>query len=551
MSASRYPRLVVSIRLADTRKGPDGRARWTPGTDEEIGKVGGCWDTRRKRWVRGAKARGMLVLRFHRGQEDAARWFAEWMRRFASGDWAGVERMWSVMLVGARRSGKTHIACAVMIAFAVLAPASRLWAVSPTLETGDELDAAFRELLPRRWYVRRQAKTGRATTYRLSNGSTINLRSAVKPERLKAGRVDMALINEAQEIDELAYLKLRPATADRGGLVLLTCNPPDRPVGRWIEKHYFKAIAGELDGKAFVLDPRRNPGVNYEALSSMAKESDEKTYARDILGLFAPVGDQVFHAWSDVENWKDPPPDLVDITAMVARRELGAAAGYLVGEDFQRVPSMVACVHRVFLDPKTGLELLWVVDEVIADESDENDLCDGLEGLPRWRPGDGTPSKRDHGEGYRGWKLPEDRNDAPGHCAVIMDASGFFQDGDHKQNRSSEKWLRARQWTSLYKPQKDSDRNPAIIERMRTGNALLKSAGDVRRLFVARHCVRTAEAFRNYENKNGSPNRRSAFAHVIDAVTYVAYRLYGRPLIKARVEYFGAKRFTRGEMFAR
>ncbi len=140
----------------------------------------------------------------------------------------------------------------------------------------------------------------------------------------------------------------------------------------------------------------------------------------------------------------------------------------------------------------------------------------------------------------------------PAHAACVIDASGFYQDGAHTQGRTSDRFLRARRWTHLYKPQKDSDRNPAVIERMKAGNAALKAASGRRRLFVARHCVRTAEALRRYENKNGFPNRRSQYAHVVDAVTYVVYRLLGRPKLKGpKLEYrsVGERRDRRDDLF--
>lgn len=557
---ARYIDIVISARVADVEPGPDGRPLWKAGTDEELVRVGGRWDRVLKRWVPGATTGRVLPLRFHRGQEEAARWLADWLTRFARNDWTGCDRVWSALMIGGRRSGKTHLTCAFLILFAALAAggrgdekrATRIWAVSPTLETGDELDQALREMLPRHWYRRFQAKTGRSTTFKLANDSIILLRSGVKPERLKAGRVDIVLLNEAQEMSLAAYLKVRAPVADRGGLVLLAANPPEHQRGRWVEEHYMRSMAGEADSKAFMFDPRRNPWIDYAALASMAKEADEKTFEREILGLFRPIGEVVFHAWDDRENWKDPPADLIDITPLVTRRELGRPAGYIVGMDFQRTPAMVAVVARVFREPLTGEEVVWIVDEAVIEEADENDLIDALEAMPRWRLGDRAPDTRGHDDTYRGWTEPTDSRDAPVHCSCVIDASGFFQDGDHTQGRTSDRFLRARGWIELHKPQGDSDRNPAIVERMKTGNALLKAASGTRRLFVARHCIRTAEAMRQYEIKNGGPNRRSRYAHVVDGVTYIAYRLYGRPKVKkAPVGYIPIGRFTRGKLFGK
>jgi hypothetical protein len=550
VSASRrFVDLVISVRVGDAERA-NGKVVWS--NEEELIRVGGRWDRRRRRWVRGGRASECLEMRFHRGQEEAARWFAAWLRRFASNDWTDVVRVFSVMLIGGRRSGKTHVCCAVMIVFSILSPRARLWAISPTLETGAELDAAFAELLPARWYKRRQAKTGRSTTYRFANGSTIHLRSAVNPARLKAGRVDIALLNEAQEMTEPAYLKLRGAVVDRGGLVLVAANPPDRPGGRWVEQLYLKAKSGKAQVQLFVLDPRKNPLIVYEALLALAAETtDQKTLDRDVLGLFVPIGDTVFYAWSDEHNWIDPPPGLIDVTPQLCRSGLGRAAGDGVGMDFQATPAMVGVVGR-FLRPPHSTDpldvMLWIVDEAVVDEADENDLADALEEMPRWRPGDGAPDTRPgERDRYRGWIEDGDDEAAPRHAACVLDASAWYQDGEHTKGRTSDRALKARRWRHLYKPQRDSDVNPAIIERMKLGNSLLKAAAGRRRLFIARHCIRTAEAMREYENKNGFPNRRSKHAHIVDAVTYLAYRFFGRPRVpREPAEYRPIGRFDRG-----
>lgn len=519
---SRYLDMAISVRLADV----DGEGRWLPATDRQLIRIGGVWDRRKKRWAPRRKARRLLVLRLHRGQERAGRWLCDWLRRFAGGDWEGVQRMWSALLIGGRRSGKTHVACLAEVLFAAMVPRSLLWVVSPTIETGDEIDETLRSLLPRHWYVRKQAKTGRATTFRLANGSRILLKSGMKAERLKAGRVDIALINEAQEQTAKGYAKLRAPIADRGGLVLLTANPPDRPSGRWVEDHFNRANAGEIDAIAFELDPRNNPLINYDALASIAQEVDAETYDRDVLGLFPPIGDVVFTSWTDRENWIDRPARLVDVTAEVTRRELGRPFPHVIGCDFQTYPAMCARIARIFRDPDdaTNTELLWWEDELdTAAGADEYELIDALEA-----------------KGYDGAT-----------SAVIMDASGFTQDGQHSPRhlgKTSERAFRARGWLHLYMPQKDSAANPDVVERMKSGNALLASKSGRRRMFVARRCVLTAEGMRRYELKHGRPNRKSDYAHGVDCVTYVTYRLFGRPMLVAtETKYTAVKRYSRGD----
>lgn len=536
-SGGRYVDLAISVRIADVEQDAKGRPRWKDGTDVELRRVGGRWDRRRKRWKRGSAATQLLVLRFHRGQESAARWFVDWLTRFVRNDWKGYRRAWSVLLIGGRRSGKTHVACAALIIFAILNPGALLWAISPTLETGDELDQNFKELLPRSWYTRRQAKTGRSTTYRFANGSRILLKSAVKPQRLKAGRVDLVLLNEAQELSQTAYVKVRAPIADRGGLVLMTANPPDMPSGRWVEEHYVAAKSGQIECEVFEFDPQNNPWINYEALASIGKEVDEKTFQRDVLGLFPPIGDVVFFAWSDRDSIRDVPEGFVDITREFTRATLGRAYASVIGIDLQQTPHMAAAVIKFFRDPSEPLEVVpWVVGEVVVEEADENDLIDALEL-----------------EGYRGAAEPDDDPAEPMHSAVVMDASAWWQDGAHTKGRTSDRAFKARNWVHLYKPQKDSDKNPDIVERVKCTNARLKTSSGRRRLFSRRCNERTNRAMRSWENRGGVPYRKSDYAHLCDAVSYVIYRFFGVPKARKgkKAAYHSVGRFDRGDLYAR
>jgi len=544
-TGERFVDLCISLRVADVVE-EGGKKRWDTATETELIRVGGRWDRARKRWD--GHARKARVIRVHRGQERAARWLADWFRRRASGDWSGFRRVWSALFLGGRRGGKSHLACVALVMFCVLQPRARVWAVSPTQEETDELEQAIRDLLPRRWYRFRGSGAGKVVTFKLPHGGRIQCLSGHKPRALKRGRVDFCLYNEGQNMARAGYVQLRGAVADRGGLVLIAANPPDSAIGRWIEEHYERAQAGKIACEVFDFDPSKNPWIEYAVLESLRDEVDELTFRREVLGHFVPIGDVVFHAWLDSETWRDPTADLVDVTVDFTRRHLGRAFGYIVGADFQKTPHMAAAVIKAFADPALpeAEPTLWIVDEVVVENADEDDLVDALEAQRRW-----TPQGRIE-EGYRGWALPDDDDpEQPVHCCVIADASGWFQDGAHTKGRTSDQALRARRWTWLYKPQADSDRNPDVVERCKVTNARLKSAAGRRRLFVARHCLRVAEAMRRWENRNGVPYRRSDYAHVCDATTYPVYRFFGRPKVRNVKfgDYRGVRRITRREQF--
>jgi hypothetical protein len=560
--SGRYIDMAVSFRVADVETLEDGTKRWKPGSDEELICVGGQWDRKRKRYV--GRASRAVIIRVHRGQEAAARWLARWLRCRITGDWSGFKRLWSVLLIGGRRSGKSHIACIALVLYVVAFPRSNgkpslVWTVSPTQETSDELEQALRSLLPREWYTFTGLGNGKASLFKLANHARLIMLSGHKPRGLKRGRVDLVLFNEAQNQHKKGYVQLRGAVADTGGLVLLAANPPDEPIGLWVDDFYQAAKAGELESEVFEFDPKANPWITYEALLSMAKEVDEDTFAREILGEMRPIGIQVFHAWSDRYSWIDPPASYVDITAEFTKKNLGRAFGYLVGMDFQLTPHMAATVAKVFIDPADPERepLMWIVDEVVAENADEDELIDALEGTGRW-----TPAGKLSDVTYRGWFERPDENgqggDDPANpvaCAVVMDASAWFQDGEHSRGKHSNERLEARGWRYLWKPQVDSDKNPDLVDRYVVGNTRLKNAegmiGGVakRRLFVARHCKRTAEAMKKFENRNGAPHRRSVYAHITDCVTYLTYRFWGAPRVKRKGEYKGLHRRERRRQF--
>jgi hypothetical protein len=592
-SSSAHIDLAISLRVCDVdASGPD--PLWVAETDEQLVEIGGRWDRKRKRWV-GAAKEDVVIVRVPRGsdQEQPARWLAEWFTRYTDGPkgahwdkpktirgrdagerWGrklppriSVEfrRVWTLMLVGGRRGGKSHLAIVALVLMMLLVPRARLWAISPTQTETDELEQAFRELVPTHWYSERLGGAGKDLQFKLANGSRLLFLSGYKPRSLKRGRCDMALLNEAQNMHRATWRQLRGAIADKAGLVLLACNPPDEAIGRWIDELYNRIRARTVKAEAFLHVGKANPFVTDQALDDMRAEVDDITAQREIDGqLGIPIGDVVFHAWSP-DNIREVPSHMVDVTAEETKRELGRAAGYVVGMDFQRQPHEAAGVFKLFRDPTSedpNEVIPWLVDGVLAPDANEDELLDALERMPRW-----ARDGRDPTNTYRGWIERDDKPDDPQHCAVVMDASAWWQDSEHQQGKRSDQILRGRRWTFLYRPQRDSDRNPAVAERCKVTNARLKQAdtppspehpaGKIgrRRMFVCPHVVDFIQALAQWENNptTGQPSRDSSKAHAGDAVSYVVYRFFGMPkLPRLPIEYRSAgRRFDREDDYPR
>lgn len=514
--------LALSLRVTSVVRDASGRPRWDTSTDEELLRVGGRWDRAAHAWT-DAPPREAAVIRITRGgaQEAGARWLAAWFRAHVTGDWAsfnGGRRAWSALLSGGRRSGKSHLACAALCLYAVLYPGAIVWAVSPTQTETAELETAIRKMLPATWYRYRGAGTGKVSTFTLPHGGQILLLSGFKPAGLRRGRVDFCLYNEGQNMSHAGYVQVRAAIADTAGLVLIAANPPSAPIGRWIEDHLEGVREGKIEGVHFEFNPEENPWVEIAALHSMQAEVDEFTYDRDVLGLMRPIGDVVFHAWHEKLSRAPVPAHLRDVTAEVTRAELGVARAFVVGMDFQgSSPGCVGVVFKFFRDPAAPADLLaWVVGEAVGEYTTEAELAAGLEEAPRW-----TPTGYVAGGGYK-----------PEECAVVMDASGFWQDSEHHKGKQSDRKLAAVGWRALFKPQKDSDANPDRLERIRTGNARLKTKDQVRHFFVTPQCKATSTALRLWPRYKGSPLWKSEHVHLSDAVTYVLFRFYGRAAVR-------------------
>ena len=72
----------------------------------------------------------------------------------------------------------------------------------------------------------------------------------------------------------------RGAAADRDGpLVVLAANPPDSPIGRWVEEHHEQTKAGKIE-RVLRAELPRQPWITAGSLEALKNEVDEVTYAR-------------------------------------------------------------------------------------------------------------------------------------------------------------------------------------------------------------------------------------------------------------------------------
>lgn len=467
--------------------------------------LGGVWDLRRKEWT-DREHRTALQILVHPGQLATVEWFRDWITAYMGGE-PLPEPVYSALLLGGSRSGKTWIGLRLFVAFVIAVPNSRGWAVQEVeIERADELQTEIEELLPEAWFT----KSG--NRYRSIHGSVITIRSAKYPRKLKRGRCDIAFLNEGQNVPELAHSMLRMRTSDTSGIVLTAANPPnDNPDGQWIADFAEEVKAGRRsNARYFHYDPNDNPHINREQLEALAAETDPRTYEIEVLGKILPPSNAVMHAFSVLEN-VDPIPDFGDITEeFVRRRGLGAKCTDFVGLDFQRTPHMAAVLGRAFRNPDDEARpLIYWHEEIIVDLGDENDLSIGL---------------YDYGLD-------------PATTVLIGDASGDWQDADRTKGGTSFQTLKGNGWRRIHRPDKKQKINPPVHERTKNDNRLFHSQDGQHIVRIDPRCINLIAACKEWRRKSGIPNKRSKHAHIAEAMSYGNWRLMPLKVLKPKIGY--------------
>ena len=495
-------------------------------TGEVLWMSGGVWDSLRKCFV--GEARTSKILRLVESQIPAARWFASWMAARARGEklhTSDGRRIIFALCTGGRRGGKSNFANKAAICYAVHNPRSIVWILVPREKAAGEILRDLEEQLPLDWF----AWNGQELTYTLKNGAQIVVLSSFgEADVLKMGRVDLVVISEAQKHPTGVHETVLPAIADKGGLVLLTANPPSNIRGQWVQDLYDKVEARLTPGVAFNFDADLNPEIDREVLTSLRDVLSEEAYEREIEGKFGPRSGAVVYSYSQPLHVH--PAGMVpregggyvrapNITRELTGRILGRAFEHVHGADFQIHPYMAATTLEFYADPDDPQGFLaWWVDECIVEQTDEDGLIDRLEA-----------------------------HDYTAADAVIPDWTGNIQGAERTKGKVSLDVFRRRGWRNLYAPDGRTDRNTSPEERLAILNMALRSSTGKIRAYVDPRCTFLQRAMRLWAlNRRGYPDTYSELAHVIDAASYPLCRFFPRRPPPAKIEYMKVTRPARG-----
>lgn len=494
---------------------------------------GGQWDRRLKAFV--GLGSNRVVVRVHEGQRAAVLWFREWLgvhakrrdspppfdpdqvEQYLAEVNATPSEVYSALFAGGRRAGKTWIAVAFAVAYAVHFPDSIVYLAGPDEGDWKELRRYTDNTIAAPWLSDLNAER-----WSFVNGATIFLKQAYNPESLKEGRADLIVLNEGQRMQERAFHVAHGNICDKSGLVLVCANPPTkRGDQQWVADFAAEAHRGERAAIYLEFSALKNPHIDRRALIAMAQSMDERSAEIELFGRFLAPEDAVAYNWSRLDNERPPPADMVDCTAELCER-LGEGVGIraVVGIDVQRFPYIAAVIYKFYPaeDGDTSADKVraWIVDEIALKGGDEVALAEAL---------------TEHG--YK-----------PRQTLLVVDASGQYQHSRRRsldsepptwRGRGSFHLFKAEGYRRIVPPQRKRKDNPAVVERARAFTSLVCSKLGGRRLFADPHkAPYTCKAIREWKHVHGAPSRAQDVAHAADAASYVAIRLWPRRVARAK-----------------
>lgn len=479
---------------------------------ETIARFGGRWDHHVNDWA--GPAEQPLVFDLQESQVEYARWFATWHHAFKN----RLPRDTSaVVLWGDRRGGKTWITLMMFVGFVLDLP--RLpggeetvnWVVSITIPEREELDRYLRTLLPEDWYVFREQPKHEMI---LAHGGKISCLTVEDPETLKRGEAHLVLLNEGAKMSSAPFENALPATRDRGGLLVISTNPPTyaNPRGFWIadlkEAHDEADALGKPDGmRFFTVSSIHNVSLDSQAserVAAILRIVNPERAEADAEGRMIKRGDRAFRAhFQPVRHLKTSLP-LPDITALFTRQRVGRAFPYLLGSDFNAHPAMsgVVCVVLGTIEKP----VLWALCDIF-EFGDEDDLVDALE---RFEDGSG-------GQRF-----------TPNNVLIVADSSAAWQSPTRQPGKTSEAALRNRGYTVVAPQEKRTaqgmaPKNPPIILTTNRVQTML----DDDRWFVHPDAKRVQDCLRNCAAKKyGDRNvtiPTGKHVHIADCVRYLTW----------------------------
>jgi hypothetical protein len=306
----------------------------------------------------------------------------------------------------------------------------------------------------------------------LKNGTTISLKGAEDPDKLRGVSLDFAVIDEAADckLQSLWGEIVRPALSDRQGGALFIGTPK----GKSNPFYDLYTFAKENTGwAAFQFTTLEGGFVKPEEIEAAKRDMSEKQFRQEFLASFETDESRV--AWNFTRD-----THLVDLPKEIDTRIIH------IGMDFNVSPMTAAIAIQ------QG-DVLTQIDELTVYSSNTDEIADEI--LSRY---------------------PKSK------IFVYPDPAGA-QRKTSANGQTDHKILEQRGFIV-----KAPRRHDPVRDRINATNARLKNArGDIN-LFIARTCKHTIESLEKHSFKPNTqiPDKDSGYDHQFDSLSYMVAYLY-------------------------
>ncbi len=515
----------------------------------EVIRVGGRWDRINKCYVDGPCTPRFLSL--NEGQYEAGYCVAAYIRARLAND---PNRIALLMLIGNRGGGKTFALALLVVLLELAIPGGWQAVVNITSKQKRDLAGAIKKIVgarsnpatgqiipdPKGWVVADKTDLRDPATV-FQTGSTLLWCTSKNPDAIRTGELDFEAIhiNEGQSQPVEVFNNAAGTIRNKGGLVAIATNPPQRARGNYIARLY-QAIDSQPDGQprkgeAFIIVNAKNANIHQptvEKIRWMLLAADRRAAEADADGVIKIAGDLGYpdfkalpmhrggHLLDDLSMrriasfWRD-------VTREETERVAGSAFDYVAGTDFQQNPGSCATIGKLFRDEENRLRR--VVTDVVVTEGSNSDLSQGF------------ISKR-----YYPGSVDQFGNPAPGRRLLLVgDATGKHQGPRHDFEGNeiySYVELRAHGWTVIPPDrhwQTGVPRNPFIDESRRQMQSLFLAQS----LLLGPACEQehgrfpsVVEGFSNsLITTAGKFVKREHFTHFPDCERYVCWCFLDHP----------------------
>ena len=309
-------------------------------------------------------------------------------------------------------------------------------------------------------------------TITLVNGSTIFLRSADVPDRIRGIGIDACVIDEAADIPKLEdtwQAVIRPTLSDREGSAMIISSPK----GKGFLYDLFHNAKYTDEWKCWQFTTEQGGLVSKAELEQARKDLDERTYKQEYQAEFVDFAGAIYYAFGDHNICQQAVP-------------LSQHTPIHIGWDFNISPQCVVIAYKTM----TGIHIF---DEIEIYGSDTQEMCNEI----RQRYPDQRYIAYPDASGAR-------RQTSSGGLSdhIIIKNAGF-------------------QLVS-------GSKNPPVKDRIASVNSVLKA--DNCRLTIDPKCSKIINGLRKHVYKEGTrqPEKDGAtdYSHFNDCLGYLIYANY-------------------------